>query len=80
MVAEKIRTTLAAAYHLNVTPTGQAITMVEHLGSASIGVGMFVNHEVGKAEILKRADMAMYQAKEAGRNLVRIDGEDKGSV
>jgi GGDEF domain-containing protein len=31
---------------------------------------MFIDHEAAQEDILKWADMAMYQAKERGRNLV----------
>ncbi|MBV8617409.1 MAG: EAL domain-containing protein [Curvibacter sp.] len=40
--------------------------------SASIGVAMFNRQEYPVDELLKRADMAMYQAKEGGRNGVRF--------
>ncbi|HEU0234750.1 MAG TPA: diguanylate cyclase [Gallionella sp.] len=33
---------------------------------------LFVNHDANSEDILKWADMAMYQAKEAGRNLIRF--------
>jgi len=33
---------------------------------------LFRGHAVSKEDILKRADMAMYQAKEDGRNSVRF--------
>jgi GGDEF domain-containing protein len=33
---------------------------------------MFHNHDASPEDILKWADIAMYQAKEAGRNLVRF--------
>jgi diguanylate cyclase (GGDEF)-like protein len=36
--------------------------------SASIGISMFRNYEITVDELLKRADIAMYQAKSAGRN------------
>jgi GGDEF domain-containing protein len=35
-------------------------------------VVLFLNHDAGMEAVLKCADIAMYQAKEAGRNLVRF--------
>jgi diguanylate cyclase (GGDEF)-like protein/PAS domain S-box-containing protein len=43
-----------------------------HYSSPSIGVTMFKGHEDTVDEILKRADLAMYQAKAAGRNTLRF--------
>ncbi len=40
--------------------------------SASIGVTLFVDHQGSMEDLLKRADLAMYQAKEAGRNTLRF--------
>lgn len=40
--------------------------------SASIGICLFRNQEVNEEELLKRADTAMYQAKNAGRNTLRF--------
>lgn len=40
--------------------------------SASIGVEMFLGKNQSDEEVLKRADMAMYQAKKKGRNKVRF--------
>jgi diguanylate cyclase (GGDEF)-like protein/PAS domain S-box-containing protein len=40
--------------------------------SPSIGVTLFTNHQGSLEELLKRADLAMYQAKEAGRNTLRF--------
>ncbi|NDU79770.1 MAG: EAL domain-containing protein [Ferrovum sp.] len=40
--------------------------------SASIGICLFCNQEVTTDELLKRADAAMYQAKDAGRNSLRF--------
>ena len=42
--------------------------------SASIGVVIFFDHEKTREELLKMADMAMYESKEGGRNQVRIIG------
>jgi len=71
-VAEKIRTALAMPYAVKIQQEGAAETTVEHQCTASIGVALFGRHEVGQDKILKRADAAMYQAKAAGRNLIRF--------
>jgi diguanylate cyclase (GGDEF)-like protein len=73
-VAEKIRTSLAVPYRLTVSRHAQADDIVEHHCSASIGVVMCAGHEASHTDILKRADVAMYQAKDAGRNTVRFWG------
>jgi diguanylate cyclase (GGDEF)-like protein/PAS domain S-box-containing protein len=71
-IAEKIRSALAEPYLLTVEHDRESKTSIEHHCTASIGVALFINHEVRQGDILRRADTAMYQAKEAGRNLVRI--------
>lgn len=43
-----------------------------HNSSASIGVTMFNNADISKDELLKQADMAMYKAKDAGRNGIQF--------
>ena len=72
IIAEKIRASLAQPYVLKIQQDGKPETTIEHHCTASIGVVLFINHEASAEDILKWADMAMYQAKEAGRNLVRI--------
>lgn len=71
-VAEKIRVRLSDTYQLNVTREGEAESIIEHRCSASIGVFVFLGHDVSTDEILKCADKAMYQAKAASRNTVRF--------
>ena len=71
-VAEKIRTTLAEPYVLTIRQDGNVETTVEHRCTSSIGVVLFINHEASPEDILKWADMAMYQAKEGGRNRIRF--------
>ncbi|MFI3154898.1 MAG: EAL domain-containing protein [Methylococcaceae bacterium] len=44
---------------------------VEHYSTGSIGFVLFLGHETSCEELLKRADLAMYQAKQAGRNVIR---------
>ncbi|MFZ2725308.1 MAG: bacteriohemerythrin [Methylococcaceae bacterium] len=43
-----------------------------HLNTASIGVTLFNGHLQTEDELLKHADIAMYQAKSAGRNTIRF--------
>ena len=74
IVAEKIRAMLAEPYLLTRKQEGGAETKVEHRCTSSIGAVLFINHEATQEDILKRADMAMYQAKESGRNLVNFFG------
>ena len=71
-VAEKIRASLAAPYLLTVARHGKHVTRIEHHCSTSIGVVVFVNHNHSQIDIMKWADAAMYQAKDAGRNIVRF--------
>ena len=68
VVAEKIRAALAETYRLIMPEVG----ILQHHCTSSIGVTLFSNHEESATEILKHADMAMYQAKAAGRNIVRF--------
>ena len=71
IVAEKIRTSLSEPYRLTTRDGGSGAT-IEHRCSVSIGVALFLDHQASQEDILRGADSAMYQAKEAGRNLVRF--------
>jgi diguanylate cyclase (GGDEF)-like protein len=44
----------------------------DHTSTPSIGVTLFVESPVSTDDLLKRADLAMYQAKAAGRNTLRF--------
>ena len=70
VVAEKIRHALSHPYQLSAKGIDGEPVSVEHNCPASIGVTLFIGHEVSQQDLLKRADTAMYQAKEAGRNQV----------
>jgi len=63
LIAEKIRIALATPYQLKDR---------EHHSSPSIGICLYRGNEAPVDVLLKHADMAMYQAKEAGRNAVRF--------
>jgi len=60
-IAEKIRFSLSEPYIL-----GKENHV--HNGSASIGVVVFLDNSKDVSELLKRADLAMYEAKDLGRN------------
>ena len=62
-VAEKIRETLSQPYFLEEH---------EYHTSSSIGICLFCGNAVATEVLLKNANAAMYQAKEAGRNAVRF--------
>jgi diguanylate cyclase (GGDEF)-like protein/PAS domain S-box-containing protein len=65
MVAVKIKAALNQPYMLS---NGEQA----HYSSASIGVTLFRGSELSIDVLLKQADMALYQAKGAGRNAVRF--------
>jgi diguanylate cyclase (GGDEF)-like protein/PAS domain S-box-containing protein len=70
-VAEKIRVSLEVPYKLAGNKSDD-MPVVEHHCSASIGVVLFSSEQANQDEILKWADAAMYQAKNAGRNKIRF--------
>jgi diguanylate cyclase (GGDEF)-like protein/PAS domain S-box-containing protein len=76
-IAEKIRLLLAQPYQMQVeAPGGGASRWVEHHCAASVGVTIYDDRAIDATDLLKRADQAMYQAKQAGRNRVCFDGVD----
>ncbi len=72
-IAEKICATLAKPYRLEIAPEGRTASVIEHRCTASIGVTLFRAQEASQDDVLKRADTAMYKAKEAGRNTIRFN-------
>ena len=80
VVAEKIRESLAKPYDLKQQMIGNAESIVTYHCSASIGVVLFVDHEFGIEDLLKQADIAMYQAKRAGRNSIQYFDSKSSSL
>jgi diguanylate cyclase (GGDEF)-like protein/PAS domain S-box-containing protein len=70
-VAEKIRASLSRAYVLTIMREGKADATVKHYCTVSIGVALFISDD-SQDDILKWADKAMYQAKQGGRNAIRL--------
>jgi diguanylate cyclase (GGDEF)-like protein/PAS domain S-box-containing protein len=64
-IAEKIRFALSLPYVLGGSEA-------EYFSTTSIGLTLFQGQEDSPEVLLKQADMALYQAKGAGRNMVRF--------
>jgi diguanylate cyclase (GGDEF)-like protein/PAS domain S-box-containing protein len=73
-IAEKIRFALALPYVLDIQADGKSKTTVSHHCTASIGAVLFSSLDSSAVDIVKSADLAMYQAKAAGRNRVQLFG------
>jgi len=71
-VADKIRLSISETYRLPLKEEGKTDIKVEHHCTASIGLTLFIGHEKTVGNLFKNADSAMYRAKDAGRNLIRI--------
>jgi len=63
MIGEKILATIAKPYRL---------AGLDYEITPSIGITLYADHEQSTDELLKQADLAMYQAKAAGRNTLRF--------
>lgn len=72
IVAEKIRRAISEPFMLSAHKEGRGDVIIEHRCSTSIGVALFIGDGVSSDDLLKRADMAMYRAKDKGRNRVHF--------
>jgi diguanylate cyclase (GGDEF)-like protein/PAS domain S-box-containing protein len=70
-IANKI---LAAIREKFVLPGGA------HKCTASIGITLFADHQYGIEDLMKRADLSMYQAKAVGRNTLRFFNPEMQAV
>jgi diguanylate cyclase (GGDEF)-like protein/PAS domain S-box-containing protein len=72
LIAQKAQLALAEPYRLTVSRAGAADACVVYQCTASVGVSLFLGHRARPDDILRWADAAMYQAKNAGRNLIHF--------
>lgn len=71
IVAEKIRKLLATPYALSTKKERDIMSgIVQHRCSSSIGIALFKGKQMSQENVLNAADVAMYQAKENGRNRI----------
>ncbi len=62
-IGDKIRDALTRSYQLD---------RHERHTTVSVGITLFGEHEDSADDVMKRADLAMYQAKDAGRGTIRV--------
>ena len=72
-IAEKIRLAIGKPYLITLKHKDKLELSIEHQCTVSIGVTLFGKNSWNKEELLKKADKAMYKAKDAGRNLILFD-------
>jgi len=70
IVAEKLRYILDLPYRLKLEQKPNELVTVEHRCTSSIGVVLFLGHESDADEMIRWADLAMYQSKGAGGNAI----------
>ena len=71
-ITEKLHINLSKPYLINMMPDTDVTKIVEHKCTVSIGVMIFNGYDESQDEIIKCADSAMYEAKDAGRNQIRF--------
>ena len=71
-VAEKILARLRYPYQLDLARADGSPGSRSHHCTSSIGISLFRDHSIQGDDLMKRADLAMYQAKAAGRNTIRF--------
>ena len=69
-IGEKILATINQLYKLG--PADAEISGRWWRTTTSIGATLFIGHQTSLDELMKQADIAMYQAKKAGRNTLRF--------
>jgi len=71
-IAEKIRSVLCEPYTLDSSIESEIEQESYHYSTPSIGISLFGVGLGSRDEVLKQADIAMYQSKAAGRNAIHF--------
>jgi diguanylate cyclase (GGDEF)-like protein len=80
-LAQRLRDAILQPCQLQTPPqAGQPASFVSHSCSGSLGVTLFDRQDTECTEVMRRADVAMYQAKHAGRNTIRHYDPDLSRV
>jgi diguanylate cyclase (GGDEF)-like protein len=72
-IGEKVLLALAEPYWITIAHGQEAGLTIEHHCTASIGVAVFSGRVTDPEVVLSMADVAMYEAKEAGRNQLKLN-------
>ena len=71
-IAKKILARLSSKYIFTITHPTLGDNLIQFESSASIGATLFLGNQIKSSNIIKRADMVMYEAKKMGGNQVRF--------
>ncbi|MDX2370185.1 MAG: EAL domain-containing protein, partial [Colwellia sp.] len=71
-ISEKIRLSICEPYTLSIKENSDIKNEIAFHCTPSIGISIFKSNLTSHDDILKQADVAMYQAKGAGRNTIRF--------
>jgi diguanylate cyclase (GGDEF)-like protein len=79
IIAEKMRLAISETFQLTVKPENSPVQKITHHCTASMGVAVFIDRDGTESDVLRWADMAMFEAKNAGRNAIRFHapGDEK---
>ena len=72
IVAEKIRSALFKPYLLSIQQLDSQTIIIEHQSAASIGAALYFDNKITVDDVLRNADIAMYQAKSTGGNQIGV--------
>ena len=80
VVADKIRLLLAEPFVIPIRHGAEPETLLRHHCTSSLGLVLFVGDEKSAEDLLRWADIAMYQAKSTGRNCIHLIDPDNCSI